>query len=256
MLDIRDLHASVEGTPILRGLTLAINPGECHAMMGPNGSGKSTLAKILAGHPDYVVTGGDIFLDGESILEWGPDERAQKGIFLAFQYPAEVPGVTISNFLRTAVNARRKARGQEPVDALGFYDLLCEKMQMLGVDVKFAQRYVNDGFSGGEKKRAEIVQMAMLEPRYAVLDETDSGLDIDALKIVAEGVVKQQKARKDQMGTLVITHYNRLLEYIVPDFVHIMFQGRIVQSGGKELALTLEEKGYEWVRGEFATAGV
>jgi Fe-S cluster assembly ATP-binding protein len=256
MLEIKNLHASVEGNPILRGLDLTINPGECHAMMGPNGSGKSTLAKILAGHPDYEVTEGDILLDGESILEWAPDERAQRGVFLAFQYPAEVPGVTISNFLRTALNARRKARGEAPIDALGFYDLLSEKMGMLGVDVKFAQRYVNDGFSGGEKKRAEIVQMAILEPKYAILDETDSGLDIDALKIVAEGVNKQRAARGNELGCLVITHYNRLLTYIVPDFVHIMYQGRIVRSGGKELALELEERGYEWVRSEFATAGV
>jgi Fe-S cluster assembly ATP-binding protein len=250
MLEIKNLSASVEGNPILKGVSLTIKPGECHAMMGPNGSGKSTLAKILAGHPDYEVTGGEITLNGDDVLEWEADERAQNGLFLAFQYPAEVPGVTISNFLRTALNARRKARGEDPVDALEFYELLQEKMQMLGVDVKFAQRYVNDGFSGGEKKRAEIVQMAMLEPHFAVLDETDSGLDIDALKIVADGVNKQREARKQDMGSLVITHYQRLLDHIVPDVVHIMFDGRIVKTGDKTLAMELEEKGYDWVKEE------
>jgi Fe-S cluster assembly ATP-binding protein len=256
MLEIKNLHATIEGIEILKGLTLTLRPGECHAIMGPNGSGKSTLAKVLAGHPDYEVTGGEVLLNGENIFEWEADERAQNGLFLAFQYPAEVPGVTISNFLRTAMNARLRAQGKDELDALAFYKRLKEKMEMLGVDIRFAQRYVNDGFSGGEKKRAEIVQMAILEPLYAILDETDSGLDIDALKIVAEGVNKQFAARKEELGLLVITHYQRLLSHIVPDFVHIMYEGRIIRSGDKDLALELEEKGYDWIRdGSFAAAG-
>jgi Fe-S cluster assembly ATP-binding protein len=250
MLEIRNLKAQINGHDILKGVDLVLKPGECHALMGQNGSGKSTLAKILAGHPDYKVTDGEILLNGENVLEWEPDERAQNGIFLAFQYPAEVPGVTISNFLRTAVNARRKAQDRPELDALAFYKLLKEKMEMMGVDIRFAQRYVNDGFSGGEKKRAEVVQMAVLEPLYAIMDETDSGLDIDALKIVAEGVNKQRNTRKEELGLLVITHYQRLLSLIVPDYVHIMHEGRIVRSGDKNLAMELEAKGYDWVRKE------
>jgi len=249
MLEIRNLHVNIDDIPILRGVNLTVKPGECHALMGQNGSGKSTLAKVLAGHPDYNVTDGEILLHGENVLEWEPNERAQHGIFLAFQYPAEVPGVTISNFLRTALNARRRAQGKDELDALAFFKVLKGKMESLGVDMKFASRYVNDGFSGGEKKRAEIVQMAVLEPLYAVLDETDSGLDIDALKVVANGVNKQREMRSNELGLIVITHYNRLLQLIVPDVVHIMHEGRIVRSGGRELADELEAKGYDWVRG-------
>lgn len=241
-LVISDLHASIGETEILRGLSLEVELGKVHAIMGPNGSGKSTLAKILAGHPDYTVTSGDATMDGESLLGLEPDVRARKGLFLAFQYPMEIPGVSNANFLRAAVNARR-GDGEE-VDAMEFYELLYAKMDMLGMDRKFTARSVNEGFSGGEKKRNEILQMAMLEPRFAVLDETDSGLDIDALKVVANGV---NSLRGPNLGVLLITHYQRLLDYIKPDYVHVMSRGRIVRSGGPELALELEEKGYDWL---------
>src|SRR4051812_20609438 len=239
-LSIQDLHVSISEQEIIRGLSLAVPKGEVHAIMGPNGSGKSTLAKVLAGHPDYKVLSGTIEMDGENIMELEPDERARKGLFLAFQYPSEIPGVSIANFLRAAVQARLP-EGEE-LEATEYYAKLYEKMDLLEMDRSFTSRSVNEGFSGGEKKRNEILQMAMLQPKYAVLDETDSGLDIDALKIVANGV---NVMRGPNAGILVITHYQRLLEYIVPDHVHVMVQGRIVRSGGKGLALELEEKGYE-----------
>jgi Fe-S cluster assembly ATP-binding protein len=248
-LEIRNLHASINDQPILRGVDLTIPRGEVHAIMGPNGSGKSTLAKVMAGHEDYVVTEGEVLMDGENILELEVDERARRGLFMAFQYPSEVPGVTIANFLRAALQARLK-EGEE-LDATEYYQRLYQKMDLLQMDRSFTSRSVNEGFSGGEKKRNEILQMAMLEPTYAVLDETDSGLDIDALKVVANGV---NSLRGPSIGMLVITHYQRLLEYIIPDHVHVMVQGRIVRSGGKELALELEEKGYDWVMGEVAEA--
>ncbi len=248
-LEIRNLHAQVEetGTPILHGVNLVVKQGEIHAMMGPNGSGKSTLANVIAGNPLYEVTAGEILLDGENILDMGADERSRAGLFLAFQYPVTIPGVTLANFLRHALNSRLKV---ENPDSKGmpipqFVRLLREKMDMLGVDHSFAGRYLNEGFSGGEKKRAEVLQMATLEPKFAILDETDSGLDIDALRIVAEGV---EKLTGPQMGSLVITHYQRMLNYIKPDYVHVMLGGRIVESGGPELALQLEEQGYDWVR--------
>jgi Fe-S cluster assembly ATP-binding protein len=240
---IQNLHVSIDNNEIIRGLNLKISKGEVHAIMGPNGSGKSTLAKVLAGHPDYTVIGGDILLDGESILEIEPDERSRKGLFLAFQYPMEIPGVSNANFLRAAVQARLP-EGRE-LDVTEFYQRLYEKMDLLEIRREFTARSVNEGFSGGEKKRNEILQMAILEPSYAVLDETDSGLDIDALKVVSSGV---NKLRGPEIGILLITHYQRLLNYIVPDFVHVMSQGRIVRSGGKELALELESKGYDWLR--------
>jgi Fe-S cluster assembly ATP-binding protein len=242
-LEIKDLHVSIAESDIIRGLSLSIPRGEVHAIMGPNGSGKSTLAKVIAGHPDYTVTSGEVLVDGESILELAPDERARKGIFMAFQYPSEIPGVTIANFLRAAVQARLP--DGEELEATDYYALLYEKMDLLEIPRAFTSRSVNEGFSGGEKKRCEILQMAMLEPSYAVLDETDSGLDIDALKIVANGV---NALRGPRRGILLITHYQRLLNYIVPDHVHVMVHGRIVRSGGKELALELEEKGYESIR--------
>lgn len=242
-LEIKDLHVSIGESEIVRGLSLAIRPGEVHAIMGPNGSGKSTLAKVIAGHPDYQVTSGEVLMDGENVLELEVDERARKGLFLAFQYPSEIPGVTIANFLRAAVQARMPA-GEE-LEATDYYAKLYQKMDLLEMPRTFTSRAVNDGFSGGEKKRCEILQMAMLEPRYAVLDETDSGLDIDALKVVSKGV---NSLRGPNLGVLLITHYQRLLNYIVPDFVHVMVQGKIVRSGGKELALELEEKGYDWIR--------
>jgi Fe-S cluster assembly ATP-binding protein len=242
-LEIQDLHASIGENEIIRGLSLTVPKGEVHAIMGPNGSGKSTLAKIIAGHPDYTVTSGAVLMDGENILELEPDERARKGIFLAFQYPSEIPGVTIANFLRAAVQARMP-EGEE-LEAVEYYQRLYQKMDMLEMPRTFTSRSVNEGFSGGEKKRNEILQLAMLEPKYAVLDETDSGLDIDALKTVANGV---NSLRGPNLGVLLITHYQRLLDYIVPDHVHVMVQGRIVRSGDKNLALELEEKGYDWVR--------
>jgi len=240
---IQNLHVSINNNEIIRGLNLEISKGEVHAIMGPNGSGKSTLAKVLAGHPDYTVTGGDILLDGESILEVEPDERSRKGLFLAFQYPMEIPGVSNANFLRAAVQARLPEGGE--LDVTEFYQRLYEKMDLLEIRREFTARSVNEGFSGGEKKRNEILQMAILEPSYAVLDETDSGLDIDALKVVSSGV---NKLRGPEVGILLITHYQRLLNYIVPDFVHVMSQGRIVRSGGKGLALELESKGYDWLK--------
>ncbi|MCA1659662.1 MAG: Fe-S cluster assembly ATPase SufC [Verrucomicrobiaceae bacterium] len=242
-LQIQDLHAGIADQEIIRGLSLAVPKGEVHAMMGPNGSGKSTLAKVLAGHPDYQVTSGSVTMDGEDILALEADERARKGLFMAFQYPSEIPGVTIANFLRAAVQARLP--DGEELEAVDYYQRLYEKMDLLEMDRSFTSRSVNEGFSGGEKKRNEILQLAMLEPKYAVLDETDSGLDIDALKIVANGV---NSLRGPNLGILLITHYQRLLEYIVPDHVHVMVQGQVMRSGGKELALELEEKGYEWVR--------
>ncbi|MBI5032248.1 MAG: Fe-S cluster assembly ATPase SufC [Chloroflexi bacterium] len=247
-LVIKDLHVSVEGKEILKGINLTINKGETHAIMGPNGSGKSTLANALAGHPKYEITQGDILYKGESILNWGADERAQKGIFLAFQYPMAIPGVTVANFLRTALNARRKATGSngsgKPISIPEFRKLMREKMALLKLDDVFATRYLNDGFSGGEKKRVEILQMAVLNPEMAVLDETDSGLDIDALRVVAEGV---NALIGPNLGVLLITHYQRLLNYIKPNFVHVLVSGKMAMSGGPELALQLEEKGYDWI---------
>jgi Fe-S cluster assembly ATP-binding protein len=250
MLSIQNLQAGLaDGTSILKGINLEVKPGEVHAIMGPNGTGKSTLAKAIAGHPSYTITGGDVILDGKSILAMQPDERARSGLFLAFQYPSEIPGVSIANFLRAAVQARM-AEGEE-LDASGYYKKLYSKMDLLKIDRKFTSRAVNDGFSGGEKKRCEILQMAMLEPHFALMDETDSGLDIDALRIVADGV---NTLRSGPLGILLITHYQRLLDYIVPDFVHVMYDGRIVKSGNKSLALELEAKGYDWVKQEFAAA--
>ncbi len=246
-LEIQHLHATIAGQEIIRGLSLIVPKGEVHAIMGPNGSGKSTLAKVIAGHPDYTVTSGAVLMDGENVLELEPDERARKGIFLAFQYPSEIPGVTIANFLRAAVQSRLP-EGEE-LEATDYYAQLYEKMDLLEMDRSFTSRSVNEGFSGGEKKRNEILQLAMLEPKYAVLDETDSGLDIDALKIVANGV---NSLRGPNLGVLLITHYQRLLDYIVPDHVHVMVQGRIAMSGDKDLALQLEEKGYDWVRDDVA----
>src|SRR5580692_199834 len=246
-ISVQNLHASINGQEILRGLDIAFSQGEVHAVMGPNGSGKSTLAKVMAGHPDYEVTEGDIFLDGESILEMEPDERARRGLFMAFQYPVEIPGVSNANFLRAALQA--KLPEGEELDATDFYHRLYEKMDLLEMRREFTARSVNEGFSGGEKKRNEILQMAILEPAFAVLDETDSGLDIDALKIVAKGV---NTLRGPNVGILLITHYQRLLDYIQPDEVHILAGGRIVLSGGKGLALELESKGYDWLKSDSA----
>ena len=244
MLTITDLHASAGGKEILKGISLTINAGEVHAIMGPNGSGKSTLAQVIAGHPGYEVTGGSIAYDGQDLLDLEAEERAQAGVFLAFQYPVEIPGVTNAYFLRAAYNELRKARGEDEVDPIEFLDVMEEKLKVVEMDASFMQRSVNAGFSGGEKKRNEILQMAVLDPKLAVLDETDSGLDIDALRIVAEGV---NKLKKPTNATIVVTHYQRLLNYIVPDFVHVLAGGRIVRSGGKELALELEAKGYDWL---------
>ncbi len=252
-LEIRNLHVSVEDKPILRGVDLTIKQGEVHALMGPNGSGKSTLANALMGHPAYEVTGGQIIFDGEDLLEMEPDERSRAGLFLAFQYPVSIPGVTLANFLRQAVNARLKAAdpNSKGISVPQFIRMMREKMNYLKVDHSFAGRYLNEGFSGGEKKRAEILQMAVLEPKMAVLDETDSGLDIDALRIVAEGV---NSLRGPDLGVLVITHYQRILNYLQPQFVHILYEGRIVENGGPELALELEERGYDWVREKYDAA--
>ena len=241
-LIINNLHVSIGDKEIVRGLSLEIEKGKVHAIMGPNGSGKSTLAKVLGGHPDYTVTSGEVLMDGVNILGMEPDERARKGLFLAFQYPMEIPGVSNANFLRSAVQARLPEG--ETLDATDYYARLYQKMDLLEIDRKFTSRSVNEGFSGGEKKRNEILQMAMLEPRYAILDETDSGLDIDALKVVARGV---NTLRGPGLGILLITHYQRLLNYITPDVVHVMVHGRIVRTGGSELALALEEKGYDWI---------
>jgi Fe-S cluster assembly ATP-binding protein len=249
LLEINDLHVAIGDKPIVRGVTLALRSGEVHAVMGPNGAGKSTLAKAIAGHPDYSITGGDVLLDGRSLLGTEPDERARAGLFLAFQYPSEIPGVSIANFLRAALQARL-AEGEE-IDASAYYRRLYEKMDMLRIDRKFTSRSVNEGFSGGEKKRCEILQMAMIEPKFALMDETDSGLDIDALKIVAEGV---ERLRGPGLGMLLITHYQRLLNYIVPDFVHVMHEGRIAMTGDKTLALELDAKGYDWVKKDLAIA--
>jgi Fe-S cluster assembly ATP-binding protein len=244
MLEIRNLHASAGEKPILRGISLTVNAGEVHAVMGPNGSGKSTLAQVLAGHPAYEVTAGEVFYEGENLLELDPEERAQKGVFLAFQYPVEIPGVSNAYFLRSAYNELRKARGEDEVDPLDFLDVMEQKLQLVHMSDDMLQRSVNTGFSGGEKKRNEILQMAVLDPKLAILDETDSGLDIDALRIVAEGVNTMRRADN---ATIVVTHYQRLLNYIVPDFVHVLAGGKIVRSGGKELALELEAKGYEGI---------
>jgi len=245
MLEIRNLHASVDGNEILKGINLIINKGEVHAIMGPNGSGKSTLAKVLAGHPAYEVTAGEVIYNGRNLLEMSPDERARAGVFMAFQYPVEVPGVSNAQFLRLAYNEKQKHLGAEELDPLEFKDLLKEKAALVEMDASFMTRSVNEGFSGGEKKRNEILQMAVLDPDLAVLDETDSGLDIDALRIVAEGVNKLHSPEK---AAIVVTHYQRLLNYIIPDFVHVLSGGRIVKEGGKELALELEAKGYDWLK--------
>jgi Fe-S cluster assembly ATP-binding protein len=250
-LEIQNLHVAIGEKEIVKGFSLTIRQGEVHAIMGPNGTGKSTLAKAIAGHPDYTITAGDVLLDGRSILPLEPDERARAGLFLAFQYPSEIPGVSIANFLRGAVQARM-AEGEE-LDATAYYKRLYSKMDLLKIDRKFTSRSVNDGFSGGEKKRCEILQMAMLEPLFALMDETDSGLDIDALRIVADGV---NAMRGPKLGILLITHYQRLLDYIVPDHVHVMWDGRIVKSGDKSLALELESKGYDWVKQELAASAV
>lgn len=249
-LEIKNLHVAIDGKEILKGLSLAVNQGEIHAIMGPNGTGKSTLAYTLMGHPHYTVTQGEILFKGQNVLELEPDERSRLGMFLAFQYPVAIPGVTVANFLRTAINARRRVAdpNDKGISIAAFRKMLTEKMTMLKMDPSFAGRYLNDGFSGGEKKRAEILQMATLMPEIAILDETDSGLDIDALRIVAEGV---NALSGPELGVLVITHYQRLLNYIKPDFVHIMLDGRIVESGGANLALHLEEQGYDWVREKY-----
>lgn len=247
LLVIRNLRVAIEGKEILRGVDLEVRTGEVHAIMGPNGSGKSTLAAVLAGREEYEVLEGEILFDGQNLLEMEPEERARAGLFLAFQYPVEIPGVTMATFLRTALNEIRKARGQEPLDPMEFLKIARERMQWVGIEPEFLQRGVNEGFSGGEKKRNEIFQLLLLEPRLAILDETDSGLDIDALKIVASGV---NRMRSPERAFVVITHYQRLLNYIVPDFVHVLYEGRIVRSGGKELALELEERGYDWLRSE------
>ncbi len=251
MLKINDLHASIEGKKILKGINLEIKAGEVHAIMGPNGSGKSTLASVLAGREDYEVEQGSIEFTGKDLLELAPEERAGEGIFLAFQYPVEIPGVTTINFLKTATNEIRKYRGEEPLDAVQFLKRMKEKTNLVNISQDLLKRSLNEGFSGGEKKRNEVFQMAMLEPKLAILDETDSGLDIDALRIVAEGV---NKLKNKENATIVVTHYQRLLDYIVPDFVHVLFDGRIVKSGTKDLALELEAKGYDWIKEEVATA--
>jgi Fe-S cluster assembly ATP-binding protein len=254
VLEINDLHAGIGDREILKGISLNVKAGEIHAVMGPNGSGKSTLAQVLAGNPSYEVTRGTVSYNGQNLLEMDPEVRAQNGIFLAFQYPVEIPGVSNAYFLRSAYNEIRKAKGQEEVDPLEFLDLVEEKLKLVDMDESMLSRSVNQGFSGGEKKRNEIFQMAVLAPRLAILDETDSGLDIDALRIVAEGV---NKLRSPENATIVVTHYQRLLNYIVPDYVHVLANGRIVKSGGKELALELEDKGYDWLQntGAAASAG-
>jgi Fe-S cluster assembly ATP-binding protein len=250
LLDISGLRANAGDREILRGVDLTVMPGEVHAVMGPNGSGKSTLAQVLAGNPAYEVTGGDVIYNGENLLELEPEERAQRGLFLAFQYPVEIPGVSNAYFLRAAYNEIRKARGEEEVDPLEFAELMDERLEMMGMDASLLNRSVNMGFSGGEKKRNEILQMAVLQPRLGILDETDSGLDIDALRTVSDGV---NRLRSDDRSFVVVTHYQRLLNYIVPDRVHVLFAGRIVRSGGKELALELEERGYEGLLEEATT---
>ncbi|MDB9306939.1 MULTISPECIES: Fe-S cluster assembly ATPase SufC [Cyanophyceae] len=252
VLSVKGLTASVDGTPILKGLDLEVRSGEVHAIMGPNGSGKSTFSKVLAGHPAYEVTGGEVIFQGQNLLEMEPEERARSGVFLAFQYPLEIPGVSNLDFLRVAYNSRRKAQGLEELDAFDFDDLIEEKLDVVKMNPAFLNRSLNEGFSGGEKKRNEILQMALLSPKLGILDETDSGLDIDALRIVADGV---NQLASPENATIMITHYQRLLNYIVPDFVHVMAHGRILMSGGKDLALELEERGYDWVL-EGAEVGV
>ncbi len=251
MLEIKNLHVKVDGKEILRGIDLKVKAGEVHSIMGPNGSGKSTLAQVLAGRESYEVTAGEVIYEGKDLLEMAPEVRARQGIFLAFQYPVEIPGVSNTYFLKAALNALRKERGEEEVDAMDFLALIKDKMKLLGMDETLISRPVNEGFSGGEKKRNEIFQMVVLEPKLAILDETDSGLDIDALKIAADGV---NSLRSSERSFIVVTHYQRMLNYIVPDAVHVLYEGRIVKSGGKELALELEEKGYSWLEDKTATA--
>ncbi|MEJ2493967.1 MAG: Fe-S cluster assembly ATPase SufC [Ignavibacteriaceae bacterium] len=245
MLEVKNLHAKVEGNEILKGINLKVNAGEVHAIMGPNGSGKSTFAQVLAGKEEYEVTGGEVIYEGKNLLDLSAEDRAREGLFLAFQYPIEIPGVSNTNLLKTALNEIRKYRGEEELDAMEFLSLIKEKMKVVELEESFLKRSVNEGFSGGEKKRNEIFQMAVLDPKLAILDETDSGLDIDALKIVAQGV---NKLKSKDNATIVVTHYQRLLNYIIPDFVHVLYNGKIVKSGGKELALELEEKGYDWIK--------
>ena len=247
MLVIKDLHANVNGKEILSGINLTVNPGEIHAIMGPNGSGKSTLSAVLAGNPVFEVTKGEVYFQGKNLLEMAPEDRAREGVFLSFQYQVEIPGVSMVNFMRTAINEHRKYKNLEPISASDFLKLMREKKEIVELDTKLTNRSVNEGFSGGEKKRNEIFQMAMLNPKLSILDETDSGLDIDALRIVANGV---NQLKNSDNASIVITHYQRLLEYIVPDFVHILYKGRIVKTAGKELALILEEKGYDWIKQE------
>ncbi|HAC25154.1 MAG TPA: Fe-S cluster assembly ATPase SufC [Cytophagales bacterium] len=251
MLTIKNLQAKIGDKEILKGINLKVKAGEVHAIMGPNGSGKSTLASVLSGREEYEVTGGEVDFEGKNLLELEPEERAREGIFMAFQYPVEIPGVSTINFMKTALNQIREYRGQPPLDAVSFLQLMKEKMKLVQIDQSLLNRSLNEGFSGGEKKRNEIFQMAMLEPKLSILDETDSGLDIDALRIVANGV---NALRSKNNATIVVTHYQRLLDYIVPDFVHVLYKGRIVKSGGKELALELEAKGYDWIKTEAALA--
>lgn len=251
MLSVKDLAASIEGKAILNGINLEVKPGEVHAIMGPNGSGKSTLASVLAGREEFEVTGGSVDYLGKDLLELDADERAREGVFLAFQYPIEIPGVSTTNFMKTALNQIREHHGKKPLDAVSFLKLMKEKMKLVEIDQALLSRSLNEGFSGGEKKRNEIFQMAMLEPKLAILDETDSGLDIDALRVVADGV---NALKNKDNATIVVTHYQRLLDYIVPDFVHVLYQGRIVKTGTKELALELEDKGYDWIKEEVNAA--
>lgn len=253
MIKIKNLHANVDGNEILRGIDLEVKKGEVHAIMGPNGSGKSTLANVLAGHEAYEVTGGEIIFEGKELLEMAPEDRAREGVFLAFQYPVEIPGISNATFLKTALNEIRKYRGDEEISAKEFLQLVRKEMDKLGMDEKMLSRSVNAGFSGGEKKRNEVLQLAVLNPKLALLDETDSGLDIDALKIVSEGV---NNFKNKDNAVILVTHYQRLLNYIVPDFVHVLYKGRIIKSGGKELALELEEKGYDWLIKEDEAVGV
>jgi Fe-S cluster assembly ATP-binding protein len=248
MIEIKDLHASIDNKEILRGINLTVKPGEVHAIMGPNGSGKSTLSAVLAGNENFEVVHGSVSFNGKDLLDLAPEDRSREGLFLSFQYPVEIPGVSMVNFMRTAVNEHRKYRGEDPLSASDFLKLMRDKKKLVEIDSNLTNRSVNEGFSGGEKKKNEIFQMAMLEPQLAILDETDSGLDIDALRIVANGV---NKLKNDKNATIVITHYQRLLDYIVPDHVHVLYKGRIVKSAGKELALELEEKGYDWIKKEF-----
>ena len=247
MIKIKDLKASVDGKMILNGINLEVKPGEVHAIMGPNGSGKSTLASVLAGREEYEVEGGSVEYTGKDLLDMDIEERANEGIFLAFQYPVEIPGVSTTNFLKTAINQKREYQGLEPMDSIAFLNHMKDKMELVEMDKSLMNRSLNEGFSGGEKKRNEILQMAVLEPKLGILDETDSGLDIDALKIVARGV---NKLKSEDTSFIVVTHYQRLLDYIIPDFVHVLYKGRIVKSGGKELALELEEKGYDWIKND------